>query len=109
MPKEHLPVRKIREVLRLKNEGFSNRAIARVCQVSNSTVGEYLAKAKQAGLSWPLPEGMSEEALYQSLFLGKGTSSQPLALRAPDWEEVHCELAKRGVSLWRRGAMARVP
>ena len=57
MPKEHLPVRTIREILRLKNEGFSNQAITRVCQVSNSTVGEYLEKAKQAGLSWPLPEG----------------------------------------------------
>jgi len=95
MPKEHLPVRKIREVLRLKNEGFSNRAIARVCQVSNSTVGEYLEKAKQAGLSWPLPEGLEEEILYQRLFLEKGTSSQPVALRAPDWEEVHRELSKR--------------
>src|SRR3990172_5482263 len=99
MKKEDLKVRKIREVLRLKNEGFFNRAIARVCQVSNSTVGEYLEKAKQAGLSWPLPEGMEEETLYQSLFLEKGTSSQPVALRAPDWEEVHRELAKRGVSL----------
>jgi transposase len=98
MPKEHLPVRKIREVLRLKNEGFSNRAIARVCQVSNSTVGEYLAKAKQAGLGWPLPEGMEEEALYQSLFLGKGTS-QSGARSATDWEEVQRELSKRGVSL----------
>ena len=92
MPKEHLPVRTIREVLRLKNEGFSNRAIARVCQVSNSTVGEYLEKAKQAGLSWPLPEGMEEETLYQRLFLEKGISAQPVALRAPDWAEMHPEL-----------------
>lgn len=99
MPKEHLPVRTIREILRLKNEGFSNRAIARVCQVSNSTVGEYLEKAKQAGLSWPLPEGLEEETLYQSLFLEKGTSVQPRVPRAPDWAEVHRELAKRGVSL----------
>jgi transposase len=99
MSQERLPVRKIREILRLKNEGFSNRAIARVCKVSNSTVGEYLERATKAGLGWPLPEGMSEETLYQSLFLGKGTSSQPVALRAPDWEEVHRELAKRGVSL----------
>ena len=63
MPQERLPVRKIREVLRLKNEGFSNRAIARVCKISNSTVGEYLEKARQAGLSWPLPEGLSEETV----------------------------------------------
>ena len=67
MPQERLPVRKLREALRLKDEGFSNRAIARVCKVSNSTVGEYLERARQAGLSWPLPEDLSEETLYQRL------------------------------------------
>ena len=76
MPQERLPVRKIREVLRLKNEGFSNRTIARICKISNSTVGEYLERARQAGLNWPLPEGMSEATLYQSLFAKKSTSSQ---------------------------------
>lgn len=99
MTQERLPVRKIREVLRLKNEGFSNRVIARICKVSNSTVGEYLEQARRAGLSWPLPEGLSEEALVQRLFGEKKTSSQSGARRAPDWEEVHRELSKRGVSL----------
>jgi len=61
MPKEHLPVRMMREILRLKNKGLSNRAIAWVCKVSNSTVGEYLEKVRQAGLSLPLPEGTEEE------------------------------------------------
>jgi transposase len=99
MTQERLPVRKIREILRLKNEGFTNRTIARICKVSNSTVGEYLERARQAGLSWPWPEGLSEEALYQRLFGEKKVSSQSGARRAPDWEEVHRELAKRGVSL----------
>ena len=99
MTQERLPVRKIREILRLKREGFSNRVIARICKVSNSTVGEYLRQAEQVGLSWPLPEGLSDEALYQRLFGEKPTSSQSGARRAPDWEEVHRELAKRGVSL----------
>lgn len=99
MTQERLPVRKIREVLRLNKEGFSNRAIARICKVSNSTVGEYLERAGQAGLSWPLPEGLSEEALYRRLFGEKKVSSQSGARRAPDWEEVHRELSKRGVSL----------
>jgi len=99
MTQERLPVRKIRELLRLKQEGFSNRAIARICQVSNSTVGEYLARARQASLSWPLPEDLSEEALCQRLFGEKKVSSQSGARRAPDWEEVHRELSKRGVSL----------
>jgi hypothetical protein len=76
MTQERLPVRKIREILRLKNEGFTNRTIARICKVSNSTVGEYLERARQAGLSWPWPEGLSEEALYQRLFGEKKVSSQ---------------------------------
>jgi hypothetical protein len=93
------PVRKIREVLRLKNEGFSNQAIARVCKVSNSTVGEYLEQATKAGLGWPLPDNLGETVLYERLFPEKSTSSQPGALRAPGWEDVLRELSKRGVSL----------
>ncbi len=57
MTQERLTVRKIREILRLKEEaGLSNRAIARTCKISNSTVGEYLRRAQAAGLHWPLPE-----------------------------------------------------
>ena len=58
MSQERLPVRKIREVLRLHHEaGLSNRAIARVCKVSNNTVGEYLARAEYTGLGWHKREG----------------------------------------------------
>jgi DNA-binding NarL/FixJ family response regulator len=40
MIQERLTSRKTREILRLKEEaGLSNRAIARVCKISNSTVG----------------------------------------------------------------------
>ena len=91
MPQERLPVRRLREALRLKDEGFSNRAIARVCKVSNSTVGEYLERARQAGLNWPLPEGMSEATLYQSLFAKKSTSSQSGAVEA--WRQPAIALA----------------
>ena len=47
MAQERLTLRKIREILRLKEEaGLSNRAIARACKISNSTVGEYLRRAQ---------------------------------------------------------------
>ncbi len=46
MSQERLTLRKIREILRLKEEvGLSNRAIARANNISNSTVGEYLRRA----------------------------------------------------------------
>jgi len=99
MPQERLPVRKIREAIRLHHETeLSNRAIARVCKVSNSTVGEYLVRAKRAGLGWPLPEGLDDAILYQRLFPEKskgGQSKRPI----PNWKEVHHELSKRGVTL----------
>jgi response regulator of citrate/malate metabolism len=45
MVQERLTLRKIREILRLKEETeLSNRAIARTCKISNSTVGEYLRR-----------------------------------------------------------------
>ena len=49
MAQERLTVRKIREILRLKEAGLSNRAIARACKISNSTVGEYLRRASRRG------------------------------------------------------------
>ncbi len=55
MSQERLTLRKIREILRLKEEvGLSNRGIARANNISNSTVGEYLSRAQAANLHWPL-------------------------------------------------------
>jgi transposase len=99
MTKERLTMRKIREILRLKEEsGLTNRAIARACKISNSTVGEYLQRAQVAGLHWPLPEGLSEDEFYQKLFpesSNESTPDRPL----PDWKTVRDELKKKGVTL----------
>ncbi len=100
MPQERLSVRKIREVIRLHYEaGISNRAAARACRVSNSTVGEYLERTEKAGLTWPLPEDLSDEELYRRLY-PEESNPRPAAERPmPNWEEVHRELSKRGVTL----------
>jgi transposase len=98
MAQERLTLRKIREILRLQEAGLSNRAIARACKISNSTVGEYLRRAQIAGLHWPLPEGLSEDELFQKLFPSSSrasTSERPL----PNWETVREELKKKGVTL----------
>ena len=58
---KRLSMRKIQRVLRLFFEaGLSIRAIARSVQASPSTVGDYIRRAKTAGLSWPLPETLDE-------------------------------------------------
>ena len=58
-----LPMRKIKDVLRLHAAGRSARQIGPSVGVSRSTVADYLRRAEVAGLSWPLPEGLDEEAL----------------------------------------------
>jgi transposase len=92
-------LRKIREILRLKYEaGLSNRAIARACRISNSTVGDYVVRAKESGLEWPLPEEVGEEELYRRLFPER-KSRVMLERAVPDWEQIHRELSRHGVTL----------
>ena len=100
MPQERLSMRKISEILRLKWAcGLSNRAIARSCQMSHSTVSEYLKRAEKAGLQWPLPEQISEDELYRRLFPEASQAKNTERKALPDWEQVHKEMKKRNVSL----------
>jgi len=96
-------VRKIHEVLRLKREGkLSNRAIARSCGISHSTVREYLRRWQAAGLSWPLPETLDEDRLYRLLFPKPAPPSER-AIPEPDWKTTHTELRRKSVTrrlLW---------
>jgi len=48
------------EVLRLKPSGLDYRAIALACSISEETVREYLLRAEEAGVVWPLPAGLGE-------------------------------------------------
>ncbi len=62
-------MRKIKEVLRLKHElGLGQRQIARSCSIGLGTVHGYLARAEQAGLRWPLPDGWEEAEVEAALF-----------------------------------------
>ncbi len=99
MAQERLTMRKIAEVLRLKWEcGLSNRTIGRSCSISHSTDAEYLQRAQQAGLSWPLPADMGEDTLYELLF-PKAPQPSSRVVPCPDWSLVHTELRKKSVTL----------
>jgi transposase len=99
MPQERLTMRKIREILRLKWElKLSERVIARSCCVSRSTVAEYVRRAEAAGLKWPLPEDQGDNQLFELLY-PKTQQLTPKATTLPDWDEIHLELRKKGVTL----------
>jgi transposase len=93
-------MRKIQEVLRLKwSQGLSNRQIAKACGIARPTVGEYLRRAAEAGLAWPLPAGLDEANLERQLF--PPPPSLPAQVRGePDWSLVHEELRRKGVTLF---------
>ena len=99
MAQERLTMRKIREVLRLKWEcGLTNRAIARSCSISHSTVGEYVRRAEEAGLDWPLPADLDEDKLFELLFPQPSRPSSRV-IPCSDWSLVHTELRKKSVTL----------
>jgi len=99
MAQERLSMRKINEVLRLKWEcGLSNRAIGRSCSISHSTVSEYVRRAQAAGLTWPLPETLDEDALFRLLFPTTLRSTSRV-IPVPDWSQIHAELRRKGVTL----------
>jgi len=97
MPRERLSMRRIREVVRLKDLGFSGRQIARSLQMGQSTVVDYLGRIKAAHLSWPLPEGLDDGALENLLFVPK--QEQRRGRPVPDWRYVHKELRRKHVTL----------
>src|ERR1700730_1468679 len=97
MPQERLPMRKIREVLRLKADGFSKRRIAASLGISATAAMECVQRAQHAGLTWPWPEDLSDAALEQRLYPPPTSTKEQRPL--PNWAEIHCELKRPGVTL----------
>ena len=99
MPAERAPMRKVREVLRLKHAlGASDRQIAHSLGVSRSTIAEYLRRAAVIGITWPVPQELDDAELERRLFTPAALAGHP-ERPLPDWHQVHKELKRRGVTL----------
>ena len=97
MGAERLPMKQIREVLRLRHEkGLSQRLIAQACGMGAGTVSEYLARAAQAGVTWPVPAEVDDAALEARLFPAVAPGQERVP---PDLLKVHEELKRPGVTL----------
>ena len=92
-------VKDLRSILRLTHEhGLSVRAISERLQISKTSVATYLLRAREAGLSWPLPPIYeSDAAIQRALFRRVGRPPQDLS--EPDWPAVAQELKRKGVTL----------
>ena len=97
MPRPHVTMHKIREILRLSHEGLSQRDIATSMGIAKTTVCDYLRRANVASVHWPLDENVDDEVLRDMLFGERPAlgSDRPL----PDLARVHRELRRKGVTL----------
>ena len=100
MPANRLSMRKIKEVLRLKwANNLSDRKIAQSCNISRPAVVSYVERATLAGLSWPLPDSLTDAAIEQLLFPIQPKSVERDRVQ-PDWSAIHQELQKKNVTLF---------
>jgi len=92
-------MRKIKEVLRLHFEyQQSARQIAKSCDIARSTVKEYLHRAEQAKLTWPLSPEMDDATLENQLFPPAPLISSEKR-QMPSMEYLHRERKRKGVTL----------
>jgi transposase len=86
-------MRRIKEVLRLYHElGRGQREIARCLQIAQSTVHDYLSRAKAAGLSWPLPGGFEDDRKLEAALFRQSEPASPPRQSLPDFAQVEKEL-----------------
>ncbi len=92
-------MRKIREVLRLRAAGRSQRQIAASLAMGQSTVGDCLTRARLAGLGPEEIGALDDAALERALYPPK--PAVPAQQRGqPDWAYVHRERRRKGVTLF---------
>jgi len=103
MPKMRVSMRKIREVLRLTHElGLSVCQVSKATGIGKTAVGEFVARAKVIGITWPIPSEIKDAEFERRLFTPAGPRDGPVR-PVPDWAKVHQELKRRGVTrmtLW---------
>jgi transposase len=96
-------MRKIKDILRLRHEaGLAYRGIANALNIGYGTVVDYLNRAEQAGLAWPIPETLHERDLGRLLFPTQAATGQR-RFAEPDFPAIRQELTRKGVTkllLW---------
>ncbi len=92
MARRRMSMRNVREILRLRYQlGLPGNQIASSMGYGRKTVQDYLTRAEAAGLAWPLPDNLDDEALEGRLFPhNEHHNGRP----APDFAWMHRELGE---------------
>jgi transposase len=98
MPGQRLPMRKIRDVLRLSANGMSKRQIAASLGISATAAGECIRRARHAGLGWPVADELTDAGLEDRLYPRPASAAEEQRPQ-PAWALIHRELRRPGVTL----------
>lgn len=85
-----------KEILRLKSLGLTHREIVDAAGCGRNTVTRTLARAREQKLDWQQTQSMSQQEVSQRLF---PTEQKDPVYKMPDYEWVHREMQKNGVTL----------
>ena len=85
-----------KEILRLKSLGLTHREIVDAAGCGRNTVTRTLARAREQKLDWQQAQSMSQQEVSQRLF---PTEQKNPVYKMPDYEWVHREMQKSGVTL----------
>ena len=85
-----------REVLRLHSLGINNTQVAASAKCSRQTVISLLQRAKQKGITYEDAKSMSDRELLNAI---NDDGIERVEYRMPDYDHVHRELGKSGVTL----------
>ncbi len=103
MPIKRVSMIKLKEILRLKYEAhLSLRQIAACLSLSIGVISKYVQRADAAGLSWPLPDDVSDLTLKARLQPGR-VRAESLDFAEPDFVAMERELKQKGMTrqlLW---------
>src|SRR5439155_20395060 len=77
---------------------MSKRKIAASLGVSATAAGDCIRRARRAGLGWPLPEELTEEALERRLYPPPTVAAKDRQPR-PDWAAIHRQLRRPGATV----------
>ncbi|MEN6327722.1 MAG: hypothetical protein ABFD18_16145 [Syntrophomonas sp.] len=85
-----------REILRLDNLGINKQDTAAACKCSRNTVANILKRVAKCGLTWEQVQDWSNKELSERIF---PVEAAKVTYKMPDYEYVHREMAKSGVTL----------
>lgn len=85
-----------REIIRLKSQGYTNTSVAASTRSSRNTVAEVWQLTQEKDISWPIPDELTNSDLQTILYPGRASIN---GRKLPDFETMHNELARPGVTL----------